>query len=118
MSCGKRSWRKVTWNSKLKQSQLAEVGRQAFYLGLADLTGLVSDELMLEIVKAELVRLRGKVSLACSANSLHPSRPEADIRNVELDHRRFPENMTSGGVARYRPERGGMFIPSLQIDSH
>lgn len=36
-------------------------------------TGLVSDELMLEVVKTELDRLRGKVSAVCPAGRISRS---------------------------------------------
>ena len=54
----------MRWERKRKRSLLGEVCE---VLGLSmstDTSGLVSDELMLEIVKTELDRLRGKVSCA------------------------------------------------------
>lgn len=64
-----------------------------YWTGEADEQGLVSDELMLEVVKAELDRLRGKVSYHFEV-SVFAKRER--LTWVELDHRRFPQNATSG----------------------
>lgn len=57
--------------------------------------GLVSDELMLEIVKAELDRLKGRVGL------LRPT--STTMLTVELDYRWFSENIASRRITRLGP---------------
>lgn len=54
------------------------------------MTGLVPDELMLDVVKAELDRLRGKVRLY-----LAWIRSGSRLMSVELDHRWVPADIAS-----------------------
>lgn len=61
MCCVRRSWRRARWGARQKLSLRGEVSRVGSNALIGLTSGLVSDELMLEIVKAELDRLRGKV---------------------------------------------------------
>ena len=61
MSYVRRSWQRVRLGARQKLSSQGEVSRVESTALTELIPGLVSDELMLEIVKAELDRLRGKV---------------------------------------------------------
>jgi hypothetical protein len=69
MYCGRRSWPSLKSANEPKKWLPMEVGPVIIRLLCreANSPGLVPDELMLDVVKAELDRLKGKVSFVCRA---------------------------------------------------
>jgi hypothetical protein len=69
MYCGKRLWPSLKSANEPKRWLPMEVSPPTTTKAtrVADTIGLVPDELMLDVVKAELDRLKGKVSFVCRA---------------------------------------------------